>query len=361
MYAEEDDNYDYEPPPVPDGPDFDPNQFDPKIKQPASMMKMAVFGGVGLLLVVGSLFIGMQIAQVGHDRDSVNRRINLAKDLHGKVQPKLDAFTNFIKPFKDRVDSGGRMDAVTAYDKALFDQLASYASVDFMLDPSTDIPAEAIILAQNQKANPLPELRQYSSGSMILTQLISNHVAETRADKQEIAELQDATGAGTDDETSELFALKFDAQRYIEFINEPLRVNEQFNFGVRAKGLWRVKKVIQTPEELAAIWKDMKADYAPAAEEDKGKGAKKGKEKAEELELPPKVIYQLQPRQGQAVYALADEIILITRSEVFGATPNALQRYEKRMTQILKAIIETEKSVEPLSSKLKTQADEELL
>jgi len=195
---------------------------------------------------------------------------------------------------------------------------------------------------------------------MILVQLISNHVSETNADKKEIAELLEATGS-VEDETSELFALKFDPERYLEFIKEPLRVDGQFNFGVRAKGLWRVKKIVQSPEELAAIWKDMKGDYAaPAEEEDKTKG-KKPKEKTEELGLPPKVIYQLQPRQGAPFYVLADEIILITRSEIFGATPNALQRYEKRMTQILKAIVETEKSVEPLGSKLKTQASEELL
>ncbi|PIW01091.1 MAG: hypothetical protein COW42_06000 [Deltaproteobacteria bacterium CG17_big_fil_post_rev_8_21_14_2_50_63_7] len=360
MYAEEDESYDYEPPPVPEGTDFDPNQFDPKIKQPRSMMKTAVFGAVALIFVIGALFVGMQIAEVGHDRNSVNRRINLAKDLASKVQPKLDAFVAFIKPFKDRVESGGRMESVTGYDQALFEQLGRYGSVDFMLDPSTDVPAEAIILAQNQKANPLPELRQYSSGTMILVQLISNHVSETNADKKEIAELLEATGS-VEDETSELFALKFDPERYLEFIKEPLRVDGQFNFGVRAKGLWRVKKIVQSPEELAAIWKDMKGDYAaPAEEEDKTKG-KKPKEKTEELGLPPKVIYQLQPRQGAPFYVLADEIILITRSEIFGATPNALQRYEKRMTQILKAIVETEKSVEPLGSKLKTQASEELL
>ncbi|MDX9723870.1 MAG: hypothetical protein RBU37_24180, partial [Myxococcota bacterium] len=69
----EEDRYDYEPPPVPEKPDFDPNQYDPSIKQPRSMGKMITSLVVMLLRVSAAFAVGMVFQNILDDRSSVNR------------------------------------------------------------------------------------------------------------------------------------------------------------------------------------------------------------------------------------------------------------------------------------------------
>src|SRR5690606_27095456 len=181
---------------------------------------VAVVGG-------GMFFFGRTLSDIGHEREAVNRRIGLAKSMLETVQPKVDAYNEFIKPFIDKANAANDPTAPASFDEALFKQLESYKSVDFALDPSTDIPSEAIILGQKQDANPLLEMRQYSTGSMILVQLISNHIAETKADMEEIKDILGGQNSGE----SRLYAVRFDPVALGEFLALPLRSNEQFNLG----------------------------------------------------------------------------------------------------------------------------------
>lgn len=268
-------------------------------------------------------------------KQDTTRRIEFARRFLKTVEHKTEGFEEFLAPFNEKAKAAGGRSKLVRYDQALFDRLQRYGAFDAILEP-TDIPNAAYILDSNDQKDPLYDLTQYSHESVILSVLIADHIEETNAEMQELTELLELDGHGAAD-SSALFAVSFDARLYQEQINNP---DGGANF---ARSLRRVTKILEDPEEIAVVWKDLKSEH-PEFPADKS----------------PKVVYQLQINNDRMTYALADEVILIRRMDLFGATPNALARYEERMKRILNVISLIEASIEPLKAKLKAIAEEEL-
>ncbi len=333
---------------MPETPDFDPNQYDPAIKQPISPMRIVAIAVILLVISGGAFFAGWAINAIATDRVSVNRRINMAQDVLKRVEPKVEGFEAFVKPMKERADAGINP---LKFDERIFEHLAKFASFGFALDPSSDVPSEAIILGQKASANPLGEIRAFAAGTMLLTQLLSAHVAETRADMEEITRLQDVAGEG-----GELFGVRFAPDLYLGYIQQGTRTQ----YGVEAAGIYKIKRPILDEEEAERIWKQMKVDLnipdePPPPADPKKKGAA---EEEPQRDLPPKLIYEVQARGFAPTFVLADEFILVRRGDLLGSSANAVERYERRMKQILEIIFETEKTTEMLLKKLQEQANE---
>ena len=342
---DEEESYDFEAPPVPEGPDYDPSQFDPKVKAPRSMMKMVMMLVIGLALLTGGFFLGQQVAEIAQDRMSVNRRIALAQKMIKTIKPKVENFQAFFKPLEQRVTELKSVEAAAKYDPQTLAKLQAFLKSDFLFDPAIDLPPEMVILGQSKEHNPLAEIRAYTMGTMVLMQLISAHVAETKSEQKEI----DAILAGGEG-ASDMFAMRFDPQLFLTFFTLEPSPESRKSLGLTAKGLYRVKRAITDPAESQAKWQEIKKEQNIEVELAEG-----------QEDLPPKLIYELQTRSGKPIYVLADEIILIGRSEIFGASANAVERYEKRMIQIMKMAREVDKSCQPLIEKLEAQASEEML
>ena len=72
-------------------------------------------------------------------------------------------------------------------------------------------------------------------------------------------------------------------------------------------------------------------------------------------------MYVLEDASGNQSYAFADEIILLDRAKLYAASPNALERYRKRMIQIMAILGDIEKSTDSLVGKLHAISTEEKL
>ena len=103
-----------------------------------------------------------------------------------------------------------------------------------------------------------------------------------------------------------------------------------------------------------------------APKKGKGKNAKPASEPVEittvpDLVLPNRLMYRIEDSAGRQQVVFADEIILIERSKLFAGSANALERYRKRMVQILGLLGEIEKSTDGLYSRIHTISVEEPL
>lgn len=337
--------------------DYNPALYDPDVKMPVSRARYIVFGAIGIGVLIFGFVLGLIWTNVVKDRESVNRRISLAQTVERSVKPKVEGFKNYMTLFKQRWDSKGP-DGAIDFDKKFYDEtVKSYAGYNFMLDMSNDVSAEAIILGQNEKANPLAELREYSSGSMLLTTLLSNHVAETNSDMQELENLLDGGDAV---DNNAVYAVRFNINEFFAYVEQASRTN----YALASLGIYQVKRAITDDEEASQVWGTMKSSmtqeqikeltYIPDPKA-------KTPDAAADLDLPKRLIYEVQARGGAPTYVFSDEIFLINRSQLFGSSANALDRYRNRMKAIYSTMALIEKVCDPLLADLQTQATEEMI
>ncbi|MFA5623910.1 MAG: hypothetical protein WC966_02475 [Bradymonadales bacterium] len=334
--------------------DYDPSLYDPEITMPVSRGRYLVMGGIGLGLLIFGFVMGLIWTNVIKDRESVNRRIGIAQNVERSVKPKVENFKNYMTLFKQRWDSKGP-DGAIDFDRKFYDEaVKTYASYDFMLDMSNDVSAESIILGQNEKANPLAEIREYSAGTMLLLTLLSNHVAETNADMDEIDNLLEG---GTAVDNNITYAVRFNVDELVGFIEQASRTN----YAMPSMGIYQVKRALTDDEEASEVWATLKSSmtqeqikvltYIP--------DPKKAPDTSDGLDLPRRLIYEVQARGGASTFVFSDEILTINRNQLFGSSANALDRYRNRMRAIYSIMANIEKVCDPLLSDLHTQATEE--
>ena len=80
-----------------------------------------------------------------------------------------------------------------------------------------------------------------------------------------------------------------------------------------------------------------------------------------DLVLPSRLMYEIKDQNGKTQVVFGDQIILIERNKLFSESANALDRYRKRMVQILAILGEVEKTTDGLGNRLHIISTEEPL
>lgn len=330
VYEAEPDDYNY----VPQINDIDevdyqnmltvqPEGVDKRVYQACAAFFVAALIGVG---------IGYGVASARADSADVQRKASIARSIDRTISEKSTA----IQALKGEFDKL----AGANYSEASFDDFkAKFRSpkiTPFMLDMSSDITGEVVLLIDEAKPNPLVGLREYSAQSMLLRQLIETHLAETRADSESIIELQSQTG-----EESVIYAMQVipDALYYLA----TTAPRSQYANGVLS--IYTYRDVIDDDATLSSVYADIKndgqwsneqrarRDYHPEDRREQARLREEG------LDLPNHLIYDVVNRQGDKSNLFADEVILVDRELFFGKSANAKARYEWR-TQKIKELID---------------------
>lgn len=289
-------------------------------KVSAAFLVLALIGGA----------IGLAAASHSASKADIQRKASIAKTIKNTAETKFSGFNKFYDEFSTFANA--------PYNESSFQNVvAKYNSYNFMLDMSSEVTSEAVLLAGDSRATPLKGLRSYSADTMLLTQLLSSHVNETRADSDEIAELQSKS-----DHNKVVYAMQVlpDAIHYLA-TDAP---RSQYANGV--VGIYTYRSVIEDDTEASNAysqlkvdqkwneWQRQRRDYVPT---DKKEAIPEG------LDLPNHLLYRVLDRRGNESLLFADEVILVDRTLLFGKSDNALQRYEKR-NQLIKSVLDRAKS-----------------
>lgn len=284
--------------------------------------------------------IGFALASNDASNAEIERKSAVARVINNTVESKLTGFNKFSDDFNKMMNGN--------FSEVSFNSIVpNYSRYNFMLDISSEVSAEAILLIEDKNNNPLKALREYSMKTMILTQLLSVHVNETRADAESIIELQSKEGEG-----EVMFAMQVlpDAIYYLA-TDAP---RGQYANGVIS--LFTLKDYVETDAEASEIYSQLKVDYkwseAQRMRRDYQPANKKEAQALEGMDLPNHLIYRVLDRNGTEIPLFADEIILVERKELFGESDNALQRYQRRNEQIQKLLNEAKVVSESLSADL---------
>lgn len=277
--------------------------------------------------------IGFAIASNAAAKAEVQRKAAIARTIKNTVNDRLDGLKSLKQAFSSVADSN--------YNEAAFDSFRNNArTINFMLDMSSDVTAEAILLVEDTASNPLKAMRVYSAKSMLLRQLLETHNAETRAESDAISELQSHP-----DDASVVYAMQVIPEALNYLATDAPR--SQYANGVL--GIFTYRDVIEDDAAASTAYEQLKnenrwsevqrqrRDYQPDAKEAKRLAA-------EGLTLPNHLIYDVVDRTGRNYKLFADEIILVDRALFFGAAANAKQRYDLR-TQQIRALIDELSSV----------------
>lgn len=293
-----------------------------------------------LIAAIIGAAIGFGVASNSATKADIHRKSSIAETIKNTVTTKLDEFDKFEKTFKS-IENGN-------YNEATFGTLKEYASKHlYMLDISSEVTSEVVLLAGDSRANPLNGLRNYSANTMLLTQLLSSHLNETQADSDSIAELESRNGDskviyGMQVLPDAIYYLGTDAPR------------SQYANGV--VGIFTYRDVIEDSNELERTYTQLKTDqnwsefkqmrrnYVPA---DKKEQLALG-----ESVLPNHLIYRTLDRHGTENLLFADELVLVDRSLLFGKSANALERYKQRNQQIRQLIDNARKASADIISDL---------
>jgi hypothetical protein len=215
---------------------------------------------------------------------------------------------------------------------------------DFMLDMSSDISSEIILLNGDSRANPVKNLREYSADTMLLTQLLSIHRNETHVDEEEIVALMEKGGS---EEVTYAMSINPDSVYYLG----KTAPREQFANGVIS--IYTLREEIDNDEALSNIYESYKSDkgWSAAQREMRDYQPAKG-ENVGELDLPNRIMYEVANRRGDLNYVFADEIVLVDRKLLFGKAANALDRYKQRSMQISNLIENIKKESTSISGDL---------
>lgn len=283
------------------------------IKAVIVIMIAAIIGGV----------IGLIIGSQAEKNNDIKRKSSIASTIKRSYDAKLENFNNLASAFDGLSNSD--------YDKAKFDDFMSkLQDFDYMLDMSSDVSSEVILLNGDKRANPVKNLREYSADTMLLTQLLSIHKNETRADEEEIASLMEKGGT-----TEVVYAMSINPDSvYYLGKNAP---REQFANGVI--NIYTLREPIDNDEELSAAYNSYKSDKGWSAAQREMRDYVPGKgENLDNLDIPNRIMYDVLNRRGESNLMFADEIILVDRKLLFGNAANALDRYKQRTAQIAKLI-----------------------
>ena len=284
--------------------------------------------------------IGFALASNAADKAEVTRKSAIASVIKNTVESKLAGFEKFSSDFNKLAEGN--------FSESGFNTIVpNYSRYNFMLDISSEVSAESILLIEDNANNPLKSLREYSMKTMILTQLLSTHVNETRADAESIIELQ-----SKGEDTKVMFAMQVlpDAVYYLA-TDAP---RGQYANGVIS--LFTFKDVVENDAEASEIYGQLKVDYkwseAQRMRRDYQPANKKEAQALEGMDLPNHLIYRVLDRNGTEIPLFADEVILVDRELLFGQSANALERYKRRNAQIQKLLEEAKAASTSISGEL---------
>ncbi|MBQ4360998.1 MAG: hypothetical protein II767_12170 [Proteobacteria bacterium] len=289
--------------------------------------------------IIGAV-IGLVAATVSARNADVQRKSNIARTIQNTMKTKLQGFEEFRSDFARAAD--GR------YSEAVFNSnVRNYGARNFMLDISSEVTSEAVLLAKDPRSNPLAGLRNYSAKTMLLTQLLSVHVNETIAESDAILELQNKG-----DEAKVVYAMQILPDAVYALANAQ---RGQYANGVI--GIYTYKDVVTDDNEASRTYTDLKTDNKwTEAQRNLRDYVATGKEKKlideKQLDLPNRLIYRVFNRTGRETMLFADELILIDRKVLFGDSKNALERYQQRNAEINKLIGEIQKSAATINDDL---------
>ena len=279
----------------------------------AAILIAAIIGGV----------VGLIIGNIAEEKNDIKRKSSIASTIKRSYDTKVDNFNKLATAF-DKI-------AASDYSKPDFDKFMNDLSkFDYMLDMSSDISSEVILLNGSTKANPVKNLREYSADTLLLMQLLSIHRNETRADEEEIAALLEQGGSK---QVTYAMSISPDAVYYLG----KTAPREQFANGVL--NIYTLREPIDSNEDLSAAYNTYKSDKGWSAAQRALRDYVPAKgENLENLDIPNRIMYDVLNRRGDSSLMFADEIILVDRKLLFGNAANAVDRYRQRTAQIAKLI-----------------------
>ena len=357
--------------------DFDMNQVDRSLLPPKDYTKHVLVACIAVVSVIFGAFIGWCWQGVLKDRGDVNERIEVAKGVYEVVNPKVNGFQEFAQIFKQRSESLGA--GVLEYNHDFYNNvIKDYKNRGFVLDVSSEIDASSAVMATNAMNNPLSDIRGYAAGSTLLAGLLDSHIEQTESDLPEINAL---LGQSSATDRNIVYALKLDSAKMLELTTQG---SDRLAKAITCTEVYQVKRALTDDEEASKVFQkmlaegkiseddfkaktfDMAADIKARAAKAKAAAAKGAKADVgittdENLVLPKRLMYVIEDTNGAAQTVFADEIILIERSKLFAGSANALERYRKRMIQILAILGEIEKSTDGLVSRIHIISTEEPL
>ncbi|MCL2326375.1 MAG: hypothetical protein FWC40_07785 [Proteobacteria bacterium] len=348
--------------------DFDPTQMDASLVAPKDNRKTAMVGFVILIALIFGGVVGYLWQGVLSARSDVNTRIEVAKRVEATLQPKVDAFQTFAQIFKQRSESLGA--GVLEYNDQFFNQvIRRYRDNNFVLDISSDLPPDTVVLATNALQNPLADIRSFAAGTTTFSKILDSHIAQTELDMEEIKAL---LGQSSATDRNIVYALRVDPLAIMNMVGE---AGTRQMEALTVTRVYQVKRAITDDDEAARVFAEMRSKgllaeaqirartFSPAAAAARGRvaTARPASDVPEGLVLPNRLMYVIQDRSGKEEVVFADEIILIDRAKLYATSPNALERYRKRMIQILALLGDIEKTTDGLMSKLHAISTEEPL
>lgn len=289
--------------------------------------KLPLIIGIFVAAFVVGAAIGFVAANVASSNADIKRKASVARTIQQTAKTRISGFEKFVQDFKTVANSD--------YNSTLFNEkVRGYSKHNFMLDISSDVSAEVILLAGDPRANPIADIRSYSANTLLLTQLLSVHVNETNADAEEI-QLQ--LDNNIDENITYAMQINADAIYYLE--TEAPRT--QYANGVI--DIYTVKSALTDDVEATEVYSQMKTDntWSEFQRQRRDYIPTKQDNLSDDLDLPNRLLYEVIDKRGNDASIFADELILVDRKLLFGSTANALERYNRRTEQIRKLIDET--------------------
>lgn len=282
--------------------------------------------------------IGYAAGSISAGNADVHRKASVARTIDNTMKAKFTDFEKFEKIFKS--NSG-------KFSEADFDSnISTYSRYNFMLDISSEVSSEAVLLLGRNDANPLENLRLYSARTMLLTQLLSIHVNETHADREAILELQNKG-----DSAKVTLAMQV-LPEAILYLGTDAPRNQYAN---GTTGIFTYRDYISDDDKLSEAFLEMKGNARTAYQQQKleYRTFQTGKKNEENPgNIPGRLIYNVLDRRGSNIHLFADELILVDRSLFFGESANALERYNRRNAQINDLLKKIEETRGPITSSL---------
>lgn len=347
--------------------DFDMNQVDKSILPPKDYTKTIMVCAFMVVSLLFGIFIGWCWYGVLSDRGRVNERIDVAQSFEPTVSAKIDAFQTYAQFFKQRSESLGA--GVLEYNEDFYQKyIANYKNFGFVLDVSADLPEGAFVMASNASQNPLSDLRGYGAGTTLLAALLDSHIEQTEADMTEITAL---LGKSSATDRNIVYALKVDKTQLYSVV-ATYENTDRLQRAVESEQVYQVKRAITDDVEAAKVFQQLHESgelsdeefkartYVPAKKTIRGKKvAKPIPEEELKLTLPNRLMYVIEDGNGKQQTVFADDIIMVERTKLFAGSANALERYRKRMIQILAILGEVEKTTDGLQSRIHVISSEE--
>ena len=310
------------------------------MSSPAENKRVKLVVVIILVMALLGWLVGMGVGSIIESSNDTKRKSSIASTILRTVVPKLTGFETFARDFETIANAPfneGRFNSV----------VRNYARHGFMLDMSSEVTSEVLMLAGDSRANPLRDLRTFSANTMLLTQLLSIHVNETNADSEEIMALLEGGGS-----SEVIYAMRVNPDAlYFLGTTAP---RESYANGVLLdfNGVLQVftlRGPILDDEEVSREYVQLKIEqkWSQAQRQYRDYVPRKGEPT---LELPNRMLYRVMDRFGRISLLFADEMFLINRKVLFGNAANALERYQRRTVEISKLIGEirsSAKSIEP--------------